>query len=202
MKLSPEQESRIEADIQQSSLRSKPLEDDLLDHFCCAVEHEMEKGKSFEEAYAEAHRHIAPNGLAEIEKETVFLLNSTKFQNMKKVLIVSTLVFAMTLSMGAMFKLMYWPGANLMSGAGIFGLGFISLPLLLWFQFRNKAQKHLNERLRNMLGAASGLLFALSVVFKILHLMGADILLILSFVLFTFGFLPFAFFKIYKKTAG
>lgn len=200
MILSNEQVANIEKKIDSSSIISKALKDDLLDHFCCAIEIYIAKGLDFEEAFNQAQKDICPNGLNEIQSETLYLLNSKKIILMKKALFTSGLIFSMAFSLGFLFKLMYWPIANEFLGIGIFGLGFIFLPLLTVHQYRSKAHKILSEKLKYILGALAVLLFSLASIFKILHLQGAELLLVASIAVFTFGFLPFLFFRMYKKS--
>lgn len=199
MKISNHQIEIIEKEISNSSLRSKELKDDLLDHFCCAVEIYLSKGASFEDAFEKAKMDISPNGIDEIQRETVYLLNYKRMKNLKKLMYASGLVFSMLLSIGLLFKLMSWPGGFYPLMIGTFGLGFVFLPLLTLDQLKLKANQILSQKMKYFLGLASGVLFTLSVVFKQQHLMGANVILILSLVLFTFGFLPFLFFRLFKK---
>lgn len=200
MKISTDQIERIEKEISTSPIESQELKDDLLDHFCCAVEIHLNKGLAFEAAFEKSKMEICPNGLAEIQRETVYLLNYKRMQNLKKLMFASGLIFSMLLSIGILFKFMSWPGGFLPLMMGTLGLGFVFLPLLTINQLKQKANQILSERLKYFLGLASGLLFCISVIFKQQHLMGANILLILSIFLFTFGFLPFLFFRLYKKS--
>jgi hypothetical protein len=84
--LSDEQAEQIRADIERSSLSFPMVKDDLLDHFCCVVESKLEQGHSFEDAYYLAWQQICPNGLDEIQEETIYLLNASKIIVMKKVM--------------------------------------------------------------------------------------------------------------------
>ena len=63
-------------------------------------------------------------------------------------------------------------------------------------------RKAVSEKIRIMLGAASGFIVGLSLVFKVLHLQGADIVLIVGMLMFTFGFLPIFFFNMYKSAVN
>lgn len=201
MKLTDDHVDRIENEIQSSSIRSKELKDDLLDHFCCAIEIYLSKKLSFDEAFAKAKMDVCPNGLNEIQEETIYLLNAKRIKIMKQIMFGSGMLFSMALSMGSLFKIMWWPGANNLIITGALGLGFIFFPLLAIHQYRLNANKILGEKLRYALGISSAIMFSLSIVFKMFHLMGANVLFILSMLIFTFGFLPFLFFRMYKKTA-
>lgn len=201
MKLTDEHISIIEQTIASSSIESKEMRDDLIDHFCCAVEIYMKKGSSFENAFARAQNDISPNGLHEIQRETVFLLNANKIKIMRSIISGTGLLFSMTMSLGFLFKIMHWPGANMLLISGTLGLGLIFLPLLTTYHYRQKAHQLMSEKMKTLLGLISGVLFSLSVLFKQFHLMGAEMLFVSSMVIFTFGFLPFLFFRMYKKTA-
>jgi hypothetical protein len=84
VKLSDEKIDFIRAEIDKSAISLQSLKDDLLDHFCCFVEHEMRRGLTFEEAFAKALREVCPNGLDEIQRETIFLLTTPKIMVLKK----------------------------------------------------------------------------------------------------------------------
>lgn len=200
MSLTEDQISHIDSELQHSAIKSKELRDDLLDHFCCAIEIYMAKGHSFENSFVKAKQDVCPDGLDEIQKETIYLLNSKRIKIMKKLMFSVGLIFSMTMSMGFLFKIMHWPGANNLLILGTVGMGFLFLPMVTLHLFRLKANQILSEKAKYLLGLGSGLLFTLSVVFKQFQLMGANTLFILSIVIFTFGFLPFLFFRMYKKS--
>lgn len=200
MRISDDQIEIIEKEITISSLKSKELKDDLLDHFCCSVEIYIKKGLSFEKAFEQSKKDISPNGIDEIQRETVYLLNYKRILIMKKLMYSTGLIFSMLLSLGLLFKFMSWPGGFYPLMFGTLGLGFVFLPLLTLNQLKLKANHLLSEKIKYILGLTAGLLFTTSIVFKQQHLMGTDILLVSSIVIFTFGFLPFLFFRLYKKS--
>ena len=200
MKINDKHIELIQDTIDNSSIESQEMRDDLVDHFCCAVEIYMKRGSSFETAFARARNDISPNGLNEIQRETIFLLNANKIKIMKSIISGTGLIFSMTMSLGFLFKVMHWPGANILLISGTLGLGLIFLPLLTTYHYRQKAHQLMSEKMKTILGLVSGVLFSLSVLFKQLHLMGANVLFVSSMVIFTFGFLPFLFFRMYRKT--
>jgi len=194
------QENRIIEEINNSSIKSQLLKDDLVDHFCCLVEIQMSSGASFEQALEQAHHQTAPNGLDEIQQETIFLLNYTKIMLMKRLMYAVGYLFALSLIVGIFFKLMHLPGANVLLFAGGTGLAFIFLPMLLINRYKRIARQVLTERLKWLFGFASLALFILASYMKLFHLQGTTVILALSFVVFGFGFLPFLFFRMYKKS--
>jgi hypothetical protein len=198
--LSESQEEFIKREIDSSSVELATLKDDLFDHFCCSIEIEMKGGKSFEDAYSAVYQVICPNGLKEIERETLFLLNLKKILFMKKFMYSLGLLTTISISLGWLFKLLNWAGGGDLFTYGFLGFVLIFLPLLLIDRYKLNLQKALSERLKIILGFSSALITGLAVFFKIMHLQGADIILILGVLSFSFGFLPFLFFRMYKKS--
>lgn len=202
MNLSAEQVAIIEERIDQGQISIRTLRDDLLDHLCCAVESKLVLGKTFEEAVPEAFHELAPGGLEEIEEETVFLLNATKIILMKKVIYGIGLASTIGMSLGLMFKFMRWPGADELITYGFLGFALLFLPMVFVDHFKVKLQPSWPEKLRIMSGILSAVATALSVTFKLFSFPHADFLLLAGAMLFSFGFLPFQFFALYKRSVS
>ncbi|MFT4786346.1 MAG: hypothetical protein ACI8QD_000185 [Cyclobacteriaceae bacterium] len=198
--MSEEHVDRIIEDVQSSSIKDQGLKDDLIDHLSCLIEIEMKGGTSFEHAYAAAFQQTAPNGLHEIQKETIFLLNYHKIMGMKRLMYASGYLFALTWIVGIFFKIMHLPAAMTLMFVGGSGLAFVFLPLVLINRFKRSAFKVMSEKLKWILGSLSIMLLMLSSWMKLAHLQGAAVMLGLSFLLFGFGFLPFLFFRMYKRS--
>lgn len=198
--IAEEYEERIIEEVNGSSLKNQSLKDDLIDHFCCMVEIEMSKGNSFEEALNKAYAQTAPNGLDEIQRETIFLLNYSKIIIMKRLTFLSGYLFSLTWAAGALFKVLHMPGAGMLLAIGGLGLAFIFLPLLLVNRYRSLAREVMSEKMKYVFGVTSIILLLTSITMKMLHLQGAATMLGLSFLVFGFGFLPFLFFRMYKKS--
>jgi hypothetical protein len=200
MKVTAEQVAIIKRQVEQSGIVNETLRDDVLDHLCCVVEIKLSKGKNFDQAIQEASQELAPEGLIEIQRETVFLLNSIKIIRMKKVTYSIGLLSVMSFVLGWMFGMLHWLGARELSIGGFLGFIFLYIPLLAFDRYKTNIRWMLTDKLKFILGSVSGLAMAIAIAFKILHLPGADQLLIFGTVLFTFGFLPFLFFTMYKKS--
>ena len=198
--ITDEQVDFIEKEILKGEVKSKELRDDLLDHMCCLVEIDLKKGLSFEQAYQKAFLQTSPNGYGEIQNETLFLLNYNKIMNMKRLTYISGFIFSAAFTFGLLFKLLHWPGADLQLLIGTFGLSFIFVPLVLINKYKALVQEVLSERMKWIFGLLSLVLFVVGTLFKINHFMGANILVIFSFLFFGFGFLPFLFFRMYKES--
>jgi len=199
MKLTEEHVEVIRRYIEQGGIQLKSLQEDVLDHLCCVLEYSDVGNENFELRLREAIRDIAPNGLDKLEDETLFLLSSKKFQNMKILMYLVGLGSSIALAMGLCFKLLDWLGGNELLIYGFITFTLLFLPMTMIDRFKFKIQKSLSERLRFILGSVSAIVSGLAVLFKILHIQGADILLLISAVVFSFGFLPFLFFTNYRK---
>jgi hypothetical protein len=186
--------------VKTESITIPTLQDDVVDHLCCVVEYKLESGQVFEKAIKEAIQELAPNGLHEIERETIFLLNYNRTIQMKKVMYLIGLISTMALSLGWLFRFLRWPGGDELANYGFLGFSLLFVPMLAINQFRVSINKALPEKLRIILGLSSGLVTCLAVLFKTMHYPGADILLLSGAALFIFGFLPFLFFTMYKKS--
>jgi hypothetical protein len=56
--------------------------------------------------------------------------------------------------------------------------------------------------LKIILGVTASIILGLAGLFKIMHLQGADTLLLIGAIVFALGFLPFFFFTMYKKAVA
>jgi hypothetical protein len=202
MKLSASQIEAIRSHIDQSAISIQTLKDDVLDHLCCVMEYRLEQGRDFDAALTETLHEFAPKGLDQIQEETLFLLNATKIIRMKKVIYTIGLLSAIAISLGWLFTVMHWPGAYQLFNYGFLGFLLLFAPMLVIDRYKVYLGQSLSEKLRIILGAMSAIAVGLWLVFKLLHLQGADFLLLGGMLIFTFGFLPFLFFRMYKKSVS
>lgn len=190
---------RIIDAVDQSSIESKEMKDDLVDHFCCLIEIDMKEGIPFEKAYERAYLQTCPSGLNEIQKETTYLLNRSKMVFMKRLTYLTGFLLFLSSTIGGAFKILHLPGARVLMAMGSMGLVFVFLPLLFYKRIAHKIQP---ERIMWKVGLASVCSFALAALFKILHFPGFAVLMALSILLLSFGFLPLIFFKVYEKSVN
>lgn len=190
----------ISQKIKKSGISSPEVQDDLIDHFCCLIEIEMQKGEAFNDAYSKAFEQTTPNGFEEIQNETIYLLNHKKIILMKQITYIMGYLFALSITFGAFFKILHLPGANVLLFSGLMGLSFIFLPLILINKFKDKVLKVMSEKLKWIFGTLSLMLLFVGGTFKILHLQGAAVIFGLGMLSFGLLFLPFLFFRMYKSS--
>ena len=202
MKLNDEQIAEIRKTVEQSGIGIQTLRDDLVDHLCCVAESKIETGKKFETALSEALHELAPDGLDEIQRETIYLLNSNKTIFMKKLMYLVGLLSTMAFVSGWACGLLQLPGHRELSIYGFFAFVFIFLPLLTIDYYKIRIQRAVSDKFKLILGLMSGVIIAFATIFKMMHWPGASELLIAGTVIFVFGFLPFQFFTMYKKSVS
>lgn len=200
MQLTDEQEALIRARVLEQNFKIDILAEDIIDHLCCYLEHEGDADLDFESQLDKAIQSLAPAGLKSLERQTLYLLKARKILIMKRFLYVFGLLASIAITGGTLFKLMSWPGANKLIAVGSLTFLFVFLPFWTLDRFKFKMINKGYDRWRLISGMIAGILFGLSIVFKVLHLMGADLILVASAVVFALFFLPLYFFRIYKKS--
>ncbi|HNX67259.1 MAG TPA: hypothetical protein PKH02_10280, partial [Bacteroidales bacterium] len=99
----------ITRDVRMQEISFSHLADELIDHICCDVEHEMRGGLSFNEAYRKVNGKIGGRRLKEIQEETLYAVD-TKYRKMKSTMKFSGVCGTILLGFAALFKIMHWPG--------------------------------------------------------------------------------------------
>lgn len=118
---------------------------------------------------------------------------------MKNPLNIIGYIAALTIVLGAIFKIEHWPGAGVLIVIGSSFLSFFYLPVFIHYKLNETTKGE--KKFINYLGAFCGSVFNLGVLFKIMHWPGAGLLIVISTGLFASVFLPvFASFKINNAT--
>lgn len=182
-----------------AKLHNKVLEDELIDHICCAIEVLMAEQMPFEQACNKAYEMVCPNGFREIEEETFFLLTYKKQLSMKRILFLLGFLSTFLLSFGFLFKLMHWPMARGIILCG-FALLLLTLGVLAVYSMQTLKSMPANTQVRMMAGLFSGLLLTAGSIFKVLHYPGASIMMVTGLVLLNIVFLPLFFYQLYRKS--
>jgi hypothetical protein len=201
MTLSEEQVEYIRSRLKYGGIGIAALQDDVLDHLCCVVELKMEENIPFDIALTTAIQEFAPEGLAEIEQETLLLLNA-KLMNMKKIMYGIGLASTSSMSMGVTFKLLHMRGGEQLITYGFLTFALIFLPLVVINYFKVNLNAPWTDRARIVLGILSALATGMAIVMKFFSLQWAEVLLLTGAALFSFGFLPFLFFTMYKRSVS
>jgi len=197
MNLSHENLLLIKQTIDDSPISRETMRENIIDHLSCAVEFKMTHGWDFEEAFSDVLHEFAPHGLQEIEHETYLLLN-IKTITMKKLTYLSGLVFCILVCVGFLFKIFHLPGANELLIVGNGGALLIFMPLFL--ATNHQPAKTPFERKKDRLALISFALVSLGGALKVMHLVTANETLIVGMAVFSFGYLPMLFLKMYRES--
>ncbi|MCF8276420.1 MAG: hypothetical protein K9J17_06780 [Flavobacteriales bacterium] len=188
----------IDAYIKENGVAQSELQENLLDHLCTSIETQLQQGKSFEEAFQYTINLFGPGGLKQVQTETFKLLTEMN-AIMKKVTFGFGLTSTFLLLAGTIFKLMHWPGANIMVLLGAAFLALVYLPLILTHKLKESPK---DEALLHILGFLGLAITTVGVLFKILHWPGAAVILLSGMCVLAFGYVPVYFFKRYQTSAN
>lgn len=195
--ISEQQIEYILNDIRRNGVEIEDLQLNLLDHICCIIEQNLKDGDDFEDFYRKTVKQFCKHELWEIEEETIILLTIKNYYVMKKSMIISGIISATTLIFGSFFKIMHWPGTNVLLLLGIITLSFVFLPLM----FLLKAKEPTNTQNKTVIGVGTllGILLCISTLFKIMHWPGSNILWFVSIGCSIFLFIPLYFYTGIRK---
>ena len=122
---------------------------------------------------------------------------------MKKLMYTIGALSSMSFVAGWAFGMLHLPGAFELSTYGFLGFALVFMPLHAIDYQKTSKQRVLLEKLSFFLGLASALLMSASIIFKMLQLsILPTFFLIAGSTVFIFGFLPFVFFGLYKKSVS
>jgi hypothetical protein len=179
--------NKIIHDVRQQEITFSSLADELIDHICCDVENEMDKGLDFFTAYRRVIHKIGKRRLQEIQEETLYAVDS-RYRQMKNTMKISGIAGTIMLGFATLFKIMHWPGAGIMMTLGTLMLAFIFMPTALGVLWK---ETHNTKKIFLFLSAfLAGIFFLLGILFKVQHWSGAAILLLLSAVISVLFLIP------------
>lgn len=198
MELNETQVELVSAYIRQNGVAQDGLHDDLLDHICTSIENRIRQGDPFEDAFLHTVKLFGPGGLMQVQQDTFQILTEINAP-MKKVIFTFGLTSTFLLLAGTIFKLMHWPGANIMVvlGAGLLALAY--LPLILHFKLKESPS---NEYIMHLSGWVGLTFTVLGVLFKVMHWPGAGVTLLGGLVIMAFVYVPIYFYKQYRTSAN
>lgn len=155
-------------DIRRNGVEMEDLQLNLLDHICCIIEQELKEGDEFESFYQRTVRRFYKTELQEIEAEAILLLTYKNYYAMKKLMVYSGVFSAAAFIAGSFFKLMRWPGANMLLCLAIFAFALVFLPVLGLLKMKDNTGTSGNKTLIAM-GCFVGILYTMSSLFAVQH---------------------------------
>jgi len=202
LKLSHNQIEIIRAQIARS-IHLQSLQDDVLDHVCCALEDSDGLEGEFEMAVHAVVNDLAPEGLVRLQRDTLLLLN-IKNNVMKRLMYALGLVTAITSSMGICFKLLHLKGADFLLTYGLLAFTLLYVPLHVTVWYLSNPNTRSSDKVKIMFALLSAVLTGGAIVLRLFHIEGPAVenLFIIGAVVFSFGFLPIQFFNMYKRAVA
>ncbi|MCB0738414.1 MAG: hypothetical protein KDC92_12935 [Bacteroidetes bacterium] len=194
--LSDKQINEVYDHLINKGITYPPLIDELLDHLCCLIEEQMEQGAQFQQAFLQAIKQFGPSGIERTQEATIFLL-TLQLRKMKKTASILGIIGGVTTILGTLFKVMHWPGANVMLLSGLVITALLFMPFALYVNY--KTNQGIRDRATLIAGFTGGILLFVFALFKIMHWPGASALLILSLGELILVFVPLYFVKSYRN---
>jgi hypothetical protein len=178
---------QISSDVRKQEITVSHLLDELIDHLCCDVENEMQKGLSFAEAYRNVKKKMGPRRLKEIQEETLYVVDN-KYRKMKNTMKISGIAGTIMLGFAAIFKIQHWPGAGILMNLGAITLALVFMPSALGVLWK---ETHSGKRLFLFISAfLAGVGFIAGTLFKIQHWPGAGKIMMFGALAGIFFFIP------------
>jgi hypothetical protein len=184
-------------DIRRNGIQIEDLQLNLLDHICCLVEYNLKEPDDFEDFYHRTIKQFYTKELKEIEDETIQLLTFKNYFMMKKIMIAGGVFSTFAFLFGSFFKVMHWPGAGILLTLAVLIFSLFFLPLL--FILKSKEVNTGLEKLVIALGTVLGIMFCLSILFRVQHWPGAFAMVLIMIAFSLFIFIPLYFFSGYRK---
>ncbi len=197
--LSEAQVEIIQGRIIKNGVANTGLQNDLLDHFCCYIEAELEQNDDFENAYNKAFLAITPHGMHEIEEELFFLLTFKKQTNMRRIIYGFGFMAAFLISMSLLFRAMHWPGVPFLHISG-FAMLIIASSALFINALKHFGNHTMSYNIRVTAGFIAAFFTSTGSIFKMLQYPTANMQIALGMVVLNFVFMPMFFMHLYKES--
>lgn len=187
----------IRKDLIRQDIHYSHLIDDLLDHICCDIEFEIDRGIGFEEAYANVKKWMGKNRCRKIQEETLLLTNKT-YRNMKSIMKIFGIISPILMTIAALFRLQHWPGGGILLTFSFFLLCVFFLPSAIYVLYKENKGKRF---VLYLAGFVSFFLYMAGILFKIMHWPGAGYLVLIAILAPFLIFLP-AYLRYYSKSSN
>jgi len=188
-----EQRNEIQSLLNERGLTLKPLQEEMIDHIACDVEQRMEKGLSFREALREALNEVSPMHFSSLQRDALLVID-------KRFAVSQWLSYS---AMGALLSAFLFRVFHLQFSEALFTLSFILLATALFAGSLsgNSFYRKKNEMSRVMFTLAGIVILQFGYAFKILHLPGADTIIVAAIVVTIVTFLSNAY-TVHRQAAG
>ena len=127
-------------------------------------------------------------------------INSKKIITMKKMMYLIGLLASMSMTLGWLFKYLNWKGGGDMLTYGMICFLLIFLPMLAIDRYKMTLGKALSEKLKIIFGFSGAMVAGIGIVLRTSGMQYGTLLVLIGTLIIAFGFLPFLFFRMYRKS--
>lgn len=195
--LSDEQVGIVETYLIDTGIGQGYLFNELLDHLCCDLEMQMVGGDPFDQCWEQLKIKIPKEHLKHLEFETQLNYNKS-FNDMKRLMLISGGIASVGLISGSFFKVMHWPGANILTVLGGAVLALLFLPS--YFNYLYRKQQVQRNKLMYLFAFLGPFLGSMGFIGKSLHWQWATYLSITGLVFLAIGFIPLYLYRSLKTS--
>jgi hypothetical protein len=188
-----EQSNKIQAILVERGMTFKPLQDEMIDHIGCDVEKLMDAGASFDDALHQTMGEIPADHFATIQRDTLLVID-------KRFVASQWLSY---LTIGSLFLALLFKILHLQFSGELLILSFILMAIaLLTGSFSGVSVTREKKGIGRVMAMVAGvIILQLGYAFKILHLPGAESI-ILAAIAVTVGALLTNTYKVYQHAPG
>jgi hypothetical protein len=119
---------------------------------------------------------------------------------MKRIMYLIGLLASMSMTLGWLFKYLNWKGGADMLTYGMICFLLLFLPMLAFNSYKMTLGIALSEKLKIFLGFSGAIVTGLGILLRTSGMQYGSILVVIGTLLIAFGFLPFLFFRMYRKS--
>jgi len=187
----------IRQEVSRQEVSLGHLADDLIDHICCEIEYRMANPRDFDLVYRDILSEIGHTGLQKIQFDTLYLIDKN-YRLMKNTMKIAGVVSMAFIAFGSLFKIMHYPGANILfiAGFSVLGLAFFPSALLIM----KKESNHQSHTM--MYGAAllGGIALMAGILFRVMHWPESTTIMTAGYIMLTVVFLPLLLVNLFHET--
>lgn len=119
----------------------------------------------------------------------------------KQITYIIGLLASIVVSISYLLIMLRWPVGRSIFNYAFLVLVLVFVPLMGYDYYQTNIVKNPKQKLKITLGFSSAFISGIGVAFKLLHLVGANVLFGVGVLLFAIGFLPLMFYRLYQNSA-
>ncbi|GAA0877165.1 hypothetical protein GCM10009119_01330 [Algoriphagus jejuensis] len=106
----------------------------------------------------------------------------------------------MSMTIGWLFKYLNWKAGGDMLTFGMICFLLLFLPMLAINRYKMNLGRALSENIKSILGFSGAIVTGLGIILRTSGMQHGSLLVVIGILIIAFGFLPFLFFRMYRKS--